>query len=162
MSPDTSETADLRGGLRLTLDWVGDLVTAVVPAQLANATPCAGWTVHDLLAHIVGVARRVAVIGQGADPFSVPSEITADADADWSDLFAQADTDIWSVWQDDATLTRLVTVPPGHQVDGATALGQYVTEFLVHGWDLATATGQVSEGPSPVAEAALAAARQFI
>ena len=37
---------------------------------------------------------------------------------------------------------------PWGVVPGAAALGMYVNETLVHGWDLAVATGQPAESPT--------------
>ncbi|MDR1264174.1 MAG: TIGR03086 family protein [Propionibacteriaceae bacterium] len=152
----------MRTPFRLTLDWVGALISNLAPEQSALPTPCSKWNVHDLLRHIVGVVHRVATIGQGQNPFSVPSVIEAGLEADWPSLFAAAETELWEVWNDDSVLDQTLTVPPGLQVDGSTALAHYVTELLVHGWDLAVATGQPLEGPTAVAEVALDAARQHI
>ena len=46
-----------------------------------------------------------------------------------------------AVWADDARLDALVTVPWG-RVPGRAAVWGYMREALVHGWDLAVATGQ--------------------
>jgi uncharacterized protein (TIGR03086 family) len=157
--------ADPRPAFRTTLDWVGDLIGQVTPGQLDRPTPCSEWTVHDLLCHLLGVGYRVGVIGRGGHPFSVPSQVEAGPDAAWPGLWQAAVDDLWQAWSDDAVLGRVLTVPPGVKVPGAVALAHYITEYLVHGWDLATATGQPPEGPAAVArvaEGALGAARQFI
>jgi len=51
-------------------------------------------------------------------------------------------------------LDRVVTVPFG-SVPGAVALQLRLVENLVHGWDLARATGQQARHDDQVAEAAL-------
>ncbi|MCL2467146.1 MAG: TIGR03086 family metal-binding protein [Micrococcales bacterium] len=150
---------DPRDDLRATLDWVGALVAGTRPDQLDASTPCTEWTVRDLLSHIVAVLDRVRVIGAGADPFSVPDELDHPP-ADWAVEFRTRAAALWPVW-DDTTLTSIVTVP-WSQMPGAAALGTYVMEFLVHGWDLADATGQDAEAPADVATRALAAAQQHI
>ena len=155
-----TDDLDPRDDLRTALDWVGALVAGTRPDQLDAPTPCTQWTVRDLLAHVVAVLDRVRVIGAGADPFSVPSAL-ADSPSDWAAEFRARAAAIWPVW-DDAALTSTVTVPPGVQVPGAAALGQYVTEYLVHGWDLAVATGQGAEAPVEVATRALASAHQHL
>jgi uncharacterized protein (TIGR03086 family) len=159
---DRPALPDPRPAYRVTLDWVAQLIDQVTPDQLGLPTPCSEWNVHDLLSHLVGVAHRVAVIGRGGHPFSIPSRIEAGPDADWSALWREATDEVWSVWSDDAVLGRTLTVPPGLEVPGALALAHYVTEHLTHGWDLATAVGRRAEGPAEVAEVALAAARTHI
>jgi uncharacterized protein (TIGR03086 family) len=47
-------------------------------------------------------------------------------------------------------------------VPGRGAVGAYTSETLVHGWDLAVATGQDSEADPELAEAVLALARWAI
>jgi uncharacterized protein (TIGR03086 family) len=47
-------------------------------------------------------------------------------------------------WSDPAVLTRTVQLPFG-DFPGAFALGIHTVEAIVHGWDLAKATGQASE-----------------
>ena len=154
------DTPDLRDDLRATTDWVAALVAGTRPDQLAAPTPCTEWTVRDLLSHLVAVLDRVRVIGAGDDPFSVPSQLAAEP-PDWATAFRNRAQQVWPVW-DDASLTRTVTVPPGRPVPGAVALGHYVVEYLVHGWDLATATGQSAEAPADLATRALAAAQHAI
>lgn len=53
------------------------------------------------------------------------------------------------MWDDDTRLTASVTVPWG-TVPGAEALWGYLNEALVHGYDLATATGQPAEADPEV------------
>ena len=113
------------------------------------------------LGHLVATVDRARAIGEGRPPFSVPSVVTGVADDGWGAAFTDAVQLMRPVWQDDALLDKELTVPWG-TVPGRAALWGYVNEALVHGWDLAVATGQPAEADAEVAEAALAGAQAKI
>jgi uncharacterized protein (TIGR03086 family) len=141
----TQETAmdDPRPFLARAAAQVGTLVTADTPLDVA--TPCEGWTVDDLLAHLVTVHRRVAHVGRGGSPFDLPHQIPQDDAAGYVAAFADGRREIEEVWgpdNDGAVLDREVTVPWG-TVPGRVAAWGYVREFAVHAWDLAVALGTV-------------------
>ncbi|HSU11142.1 MAG TPA: TIGR03086 family metal-binding protein, partial [Pseudonocardia sp.] len=127
-----------------------------VPAdRLADPTPCTEWDVRGLLGHLVATVDRVRVIGEGGDPQTVPRVVEGIADDGWTDALDAAEDKMAAVWADDAVLDELVTVPWG-RVPGRAAVWGYIREALVHGWDLAVATGQSPEADPVTAEAALA------
>jgi uncharacterized protein (TIGR03086 family) len=68
---------------------------------------------------------------------------------------------VWTVWDDDARLTAPVTAPWG-TVPGAVALWGYLNEALVHGFDLAVATGQPAEADPDVVRPVLAEVAEII
>src|SRR3954452_16660215 len=43
--------------LRQAVDQTGRIVNGVKPDQMADGTPCADWTVKDLLNHTIGVVE---------------------------------------------------------------------------------------------------------
>lgn len=138
--------------------WAGSLVAQVDPARLDAPTPCDGWSVRDLLEHMVTVLDRLVVIADGGDPFSVPLRLD-DIDAvDWPTRYASGLAAAERAWADDAVLAAAIRAPFG-TMPGAQVLGSYVFEYLTHGWDLATATGQDPEAPAELAERTLAIAR---
>jgi uncharacterized protein (TIGR03086 family) len=149
-----TENTDPRPFYDRALAWAQTLVEGVRPEQLADATPCAEFDVRALLGHLVATVRRACAIGEGRPPFSVPSTLDGVADDAWAAALAEAVTAMRPVWADDALLDKEVAVPWG-SVPGRAALWGYVNEALVHGWDLAVATGQPSEADQDVAEAAL-------
>jgi uncharacterized protein (TIGR03086 family) len=127
-----------------------------VPAdRLADPTPCVEWDVRGMLGHLVATVDRVRVIGEGGDPQTTPRVVEGIADDGWTDALGAAEDKMAAVWADDAVLDELVTVPWG-RVPGRAAVWGYIREALVHGWDLAVATGQSPEADPVTAEAALA------
>jgi uncharacterized protein (TIGR03086 family) len=158
---NNAASTDPRPLYRTAQDWVVGLIEAVEPSQLDDPTPCPDWDVRTLISHLVGTVDRARAIGQGIPPFTVPSIVVGLSDAGLADAFRESVDKLWPVWDDDDSLTRMVEVPWG-TVPGAAALLGYVREALVHGWDLAVATGQSPEADPAVASAALAAATAFL
>jgi uncharacterized protein (TIGR03086 family) len=146
---------DPRLHYRTALTWVRTLADGVPADRLADPTPCAEWDVRGLLGHLVATVDRVRVIGEGGDPQTTPRVVEGIADDGWTDALDAAEDKMAAVWADDAVLDELVTVPWG-RVPGRAAVWGYIREALVHGWDLAVATGQSPEADPVTAEAALA------
>lgn len=150
---DTTIT-DPRPAYATATEWVHTLLDNVTTEQLTQPTPCDEFDVRTLARHILGtVARAHAIATVGTvegQPFL--------ADAFDAETFSAARDRTLAAWES-ASLDRDVTVPWG-RVPAAAALGMYVNETLVHGWDLAVATGQPAEVPDgAIAEAALAVAQ---
>lgn len=143
------------------LAWAHELIAGVRADQLTRPTPCAEFDVRTLLGHLVATVDRARVIGEGGAPFSVPSVVTGIADDGWADAFAAAAAKMRAIWADDELLDATRTVPWG-EVTGRAVVWGYTNEALVHGWDLAIATGQPAEADAELATAALAGAKDQI
>ena len=152
---------DPRLHYRTALTWVRTLADGVPADRLADPTPCAEWDVCGMLGHLVATVDRVRVIGEGGDPQTTPRVVEGIADDGWTDALAAAEDKMAAVWADDAVLDELVTVPWG-RVPGRAAMWGYIREALVHGWDLAVATGQSPEADPVTAEAALAETKRVM
>ena len=152
-----SQTADPRPSYAAATAWVTELLNGVSEDQWSAPTPCDEFDVRTLAAHLIATANRAVALAEGADALALPRL------ADTYDAHSYAVTvgKAIELWSDDATLTAPVTVPWG-EVPGAGALWGYVSETLVHGWDLAVATGQSAETDPAVVDPVLAVARQFI
>ncbi len=116
-------------------------IGAVRADQLEQPTPCDEMTVEKLIAHLVSVVDRLAVIGAGGDPFGVADYAEGEGSDRWQAVFDASIEKAETVWADDAVLTRMLTLPWA-QLPGFIALPIYINEISVHTWDLATATGQ--------------------
>lgn len=156
-----TDITDPRPLYREALAWVTALMAEVRPDQLTDPTPCDEFDVATLMGHLVATVDRARVIGEGGDPATVPLVATAAVDDEWSAAYRIASETMWVVWGDDALLDATVTAPWG-RVPGRAAIWGYLNETLVHGWDLATATGQPAETDPALAESALAVARRAI
>jgi uncharacterized protein (TIGR03086 family) len=133
------------------------LVAAVRPDQLGLPTPCPDFDVQQLLGHLVVVLERVACLGRGENSLALPPVITGVADDGWVDRWTQAGHAVQAAWTDDAVLEREMVLPWA-QLAGRDMLDLYLSELVVHLWDLARSTGQ-----NPVfADDVIAAARAAI
>ncbi|WP_238589049.1 TIGR03086 family metal-binding protein [Pseudonocardia sp. HH130629-09] len=156
-------TTDPRPAYLAALDWVADLARAVPADRMADPTPCDGFDVRTLLAHLVTTLRRPASIAAGTDPLAHPvvSEDVLDDPATAYVAEAAALKAAWAAPEGEALLDRVARLPFG-EVAARTALTVFLNETLVHGWDLAVATGQAPEADPDLATTALATARVFL
>jgi uncharacterized protein (TIGR03086 family) len=155
------DTQDPRPLYARALDQTESIVEAVRLDQLGNPTPCTEYDVRTLLSHMVGGLKRIAYVGEGGNALDVVPVADGVPDDGWPDAFRQSGQRVRAAWADDATLDALATVPWG-QVPGRAALAGYVQEVVMHGWDLATATGQQTELDPELAEFALVFAHQAL
>lgn len=118
------------------------IVTEVSVGQLADPTPCPDWDVRALLNHIILWTAYSAE--QRAYGGSVPEELMSrDFAADpgfASDYAAQAGKAV-AAWSDQAAWDRKLDIV-GSETPGADVAELLIAEFVLHGWDLAVATGQ--------------------
>lgn len=111
---------------------MGRLLAGIRPEQWSAPTPCSGWDVRALVAHVVQGSARFAV-ALGSDPQATTTEPTADG-------FERNAAALLAAAAQPGVLDRIVEVPFG-RVPGAVALHLQLTELLVHGWDVAVAVG---------------------
>lgn len=150
MTNTQTHTSDLRTLLASALSQGGGVLAAVRPEQYDLPTPCAEMTVRALMDHLVGVAGRIATLGETGGF----GELELPAVDEWSRAYAAAAGAALEAWANPAALERTITVPWG-EMSGARTLATYVSEVLVHTWDLATATGQHVAWDEEVAAASL-------
>lgn len=125
--------------LRGVLDKTGDIVANVEPEQLGLPTPCAEYDVADLRNHIVG---WVQVFEAGCHDRAFEGDPGAyECGDDAGAVFRSAGDSLVAGW-DEFGLDREVKVSSGAAMPGSMVFNMTVMEYLTHGWDLATATGQ--------------------
>jgi uncharacterized protein (TIGR03086 family) len=148
--------------LQYEVDTLGKLIAGIRPDQMSAPTPCAEWTVRDLVNHFVGGAGMFTAAYNG-------EAVATDADAETPDLvgddpagaFNAAIAVFEAAVDQPGAMERTITLPFG-AMPGATALEILKFDLLVHCWDLATATGQSFDPPADVVAHADAMARQMI
>ncbi|MFF7233420.1 TIGR03086 family metal-binding protein [Streptomyces sioyaensis] len=131
------------------------LVAAVRPEDLALPTPCAGWTVRQLLDHMVWENLMATSIAEDAPRTDHTADHLGD---DHLAAFAGSVRAARAAFTGSGMLHR--SYGP-YEAPGAMIVQQVVVELLAHGWDLARATGAPTALAPEVAEETLAAARRI-
>jgi uncharacterized protein (TIGR03086 family) len=131
---------DLRDLDRRALAATGVIISGVRPADLDRPSPCAGWTLGDLLRHMVGNNHGFAAAGRGQP---VGAEIW-DGGTLGDDPYAayqRSAEDVSVSFAADGFLDRKVDVFGYGVFPGTTAVRMHFVDFLVHGWDVAKSIG---------------------
>jgi uncharacterized protein (TIGR03086 family) len=138
-----------------------DVVAAVTRDDLDRPTPCAGWNLADLLAHMTvqHYGFAAAARGGGADLALWQPATVADAvAADPAGAYASAAADVLDAFSADGVLDATFALPefgPGAAVPGVMAIGFHFVDYVVHGWDVARTIDARFELPTEVVNAVL-------
>lgn len=136
---------------------LGGVVAQIGSGQLDEPTPCAQFTVRGVLEHMIGGATSFAA-GFRGEP-APPEETNGSTDPVAG--FGQAMAGLGEAMHSPGALDRTITAPFG-AVPGEAFARFVILDGLVHGWDLATATGQPYEPPDALVAAVDAFAREAI
>jgi uncharacterized protein (TIGR03086 family) len=138
-----------------------DVVRAVTPYDLGRPTPCAGWNLADLLAHMTVQHQGFAAAarGRGADLAVWDRATVADAvAADPAGTYAAAAAEVLDAFAADGVLAATFALPElgtGATFPGALAVGFHFVDYVAHGWDVARAIRAPFELPTDVVTAVL-------
>lgn len=136
------------------------VVNVVRPEHLTRATPCAGWTLADLVVHMTAQHHGFAAAarGRGTDLDEWRTDRFVDAvAADPAGTYADAAhlaLDAFAAAGGDAVFA-LPEFGPDVTVPGAMAMGFHFVDYVVHGWDVAVSLGMEFSLPADVVAAAL-------
>jgi uncharacterized protein (TIGR03086 family) len=140
------------------------LVVGVTDEQLGAPTPCTKYTVADLVDHIgglamafTGAARKTPVPGASAGRIAVDGSRLEPV---WRDRIARDLAQLAEAWRDPAAYGGLTMAGPV-ELPGSDAAAVALNEVVVHGWDLAEATGQPFTVDETALEICLAFAQAF-
>jgi len=128
------------------------IIEEVPDDSLADPTPCAEYTVGALLDHLDGtvVAFHAAAV---KDPLpGGPSGDAAKLQPGWRSRIPDGLGALAEAWDDPEAWTGR-TAAGGVELPGGVAGVVALDELVIHGWDLATATGQLADYDGPGLEA---------
>lgn len=152
---------DIRSAHRTAVLATIGVVYTVRTEDLHRPTPCQGWDLTDLLAHMTVQHRGFAAAarGNGADPAVWEVASVRDSVAAFpADTYIEAADDVLDAFSADGVPDREFALPefgPGAVFPGAIAIGFHLIDYIAHGWDVAVALGRDYELPTEVIEAAL-------
>jgi uncharacterized protein (TIGR03086 family) len=124
------------------LSATGKVVDGVRGDQMELPTPCDGWSVRELLNHIVGGNYWAAELAGGKTIAEVGDRLDGDTLGD----------DPQGAYRESAQQAAAAFNAPGAMdapcavsygpVPGSVYCGHRILDVVIHGWDLAKATGQ--------------------
>lgn len=114
------------------------VVARIGPEQYGWSTPCDGWTVRDLVHHMIGALVMFAAVARDgqADPALFERDLIGD---DAAASLGAAGREAVALWSVPGRLDGMANLPFG-EMPAAFALQLPSMDMLVHSWDLATAT----------------------
>ncbi|MEU9452164.1 TIGR03086 family metal-binding protein [Streptomyces sp. NPDC048277] len=122
-------------------------------------TPCAGWTLRRLVAHMTaqhhGFAAAARGAGEGAAHWREPEDMSEPAR-----VHRAAAAQVLGAFGAPGADGREFALPElGGSFPGRMAIGFHFIDYVVHAWDVAATLGTALELPDDVLAAALAVAR---
>jgi uncharacterized protein (TIGR03086 family) len=142
-----------------------EIVKSVPAGPLDAPTPCAEWDVRALLNHVIGTLWLAGGLLSDQPPRYPmapgglpPADLAGD---DPAAAYAEASAAALAAAAAGDALTRVHPTPLG-DMPGPGLAGFTTLDILVHGWDLATATGQPADLDGRLAAHVLDFARQAL
>ena len=139
---------------------VARVVAGVRDDQLTDPTPCTGTSVAALLDHFVGLTLGMRLAAEKTPTQGAPKADANTLPADWRTRMPEQLDALVAAWRKPEAWEG-VTEAGGVQMP-AGAIGLVaLNEVLVHGWDVAVATGQPYRPDEASAHACLQFAHEF-
>jgi len=130
--------------------------------QLDLPTPCAQWSLGELLAHMTGQNYGFAAAADGeTEDRGIFDDRPVDADP--HGIFARSADRVSAAFDADGVLDRRFWLPEirdGMTFPAPQAIGFHFLDYVVHGWDVARSIGVPAEFDPELIEQAFAIAKQ--
>jgi uncharacterized protein (TIGR03086 family) len=127
-----------------------EVLVGVADDRLTSPSPCTEYTVGDLIDHVDLVAQGATALALGSR--ELPDTGYSHLEPDWRDTVSQHVRALGKAWDDPAVWEGMGNVP-GSDLSNSTWGKIALTELVVHGWDIATATGQGFDLPEHTLQA---------
>lgn len=117
------------------------LVAGIPEERLGDPTPCGATTVAGLLDHVVGLTVAFRMAAQKSVPDGGPQADAANLPGDWRTRLPSQLDELVDAWREPGAWEG-VTEAGGVRMPAEVMAVVALDELVVHGWDLAVATGQ--------------------
>lgn len=149
--------------LRLACRAVDEVTVGLTPAHMDLPTPCPEYSVGGLVDHVQSVTTLYLLIAtwDSDEAVAPPSAPVVHRSPGWRNSLGDRLDALAEAWADPeawAGRTNLAGLELANQQWGGIA----ATELVVHGWDLATATGQHLDLPEPTLRGVLDHVSAFV
>jgi uncharacterized protein (TIGR03086 family) len=129
--------------LKPAADEMSALIRGIPDELLSHPTPCPAYRLGDLIDHVGGLALAFAAVAAkdvGPKTAGAPGD-AARLGEDWRARIPQDLVAMAAAWQDPAAWTGM-TQAGGIDLPGEVAGVVALDELVIHGWDIARASGQ--------------------
>jgi uncharacterized protein (TIGR03086 family) len=133
---------------------VARLLPAITDDQLRLPTPCAETTVGELLGHLLGLSAAFRAGAEKAPDAGPPPARPPALPREWRAALPAALDELVVAWREPAAREGSTSVG-GVEMPAAVIAVVALDELVLHGWDLARATGQAYEVDGTSVEACL-------
>lgn len=124
------------------LEATGAIVDRISDDQLELTTPCDGWSVRELLNHVVSGNEWAAELAAGSTIADVGDRLDGDVlGTDPSGAYRASAQRAAAAFNASGAMDAPCAVSYG-PAPGSAYCGHRILDVAIHGWDLATATGQ--------------------
>ena len=137
------------------LPMLKDMVATLTPEELGAPTPCESFAVQGVLEHMIGGGSMFAAAFRGEAPPAAPPS------GDPLVLFPKVMDELGAAIKAPGALDQMIDAPFG-TVPGEVFARFVALDGLVHGWDMATATGKPYQPSDELVAAVDAFARQAL
>jgi uncharacterized protein (TIGR03086 family) len=127
LAPATAETARIVAGVRA--------------EQLTDTTPCTGTSVAAMLDHLLGLTTAFRMAAEKVRPEGGPSADAANLAPDWQTRLPAQLEALATAWRAPGAWDGMAEAG-GVQMPASVMGVVALNEVVVHGWDVAAATGQ--------------------
>jgi uncharacterized protein (TIGR03086 family) len=136
---------------------LADLVARVEDDELGKPTPCPSYTLGDLVEHVGGLARAFTAAANKDrtrynDREPPPGDVSRLGD-DWRTRIPRDLAILAQAWRDPGAWTGMTMIAGSESHSSVVGLVA-ADELVVHGWDVARATGQPYDPEPEVLDAA--------